>query len=324
MDYLVTGASGLVGNNVVRSLLDRGKRVRVMVRESTDSRPFEGLDVEKAHADLRDAEAIERCMEGVQFVVHAAADIHIGWQHLERQREVNVVGSGNVAKAARRVGARLVHVSSVDALAAGSAEQPVNEETADHPKLPCTYVVTKREAEEAVRAEQQEGLDAIIVNPGFMMGPWDWKPSSGRMLLAIATRWTPAAPVGGMSLCDVRDVADGIVTALHQGESGRRYILAGENISYLEAWRLFARITERPGPRFRMGPLIRWGAGWFGDLATKVTGREGEVNSALIGMSSLFHYYDSSRAMNELGYRVRSTDETVRDSWEWLKKYGYT
>ena len=86
MDYLVTGASGLVGNNVVRSLLDRGKRVRVMVRESTDSRPFEGLDVEKAHADLRDAEAIERCMEGVQFVVHAAADIHIGWQHLERQR----------------------------------------------------------------------------------------------------------------------------------------------------------------------------------------------------------------------------------------------
>lgn len=254
MEYLVTGASGLVGNNVVRSLLDREKRVRVTVREGTDTKPFDDLEVEKVTADLRDAAAIKQSMDGIKYVVHAAADIHIGWHHLERQRQINVVGTQNVATATRQAGARLIHVSTVDALAAGSADVPVNEETPIGPKVPCTYVVTKREAEEVVLAEQERGLDAIIVNPGFMLGPWDWKPSSGQMLVAIGTRWVPAAPTGGLSLCDVRDVADAIITSIEKGQSGRRYILGGKNLPYLDAWRLFARVAGRRGPIFRMGP----------------------------------------------------------------------
>ena len=322
MTYLVTGGSGLLGNNIVRALLDRGVQVRVMVRKSTDPKPLEGLDVEQAVADLRDGAAISRCVDGVDCVIHAAADIHIGWKNLEQQRRINVEGTRLIAQAARQTGARMVHVSSVDALAAGSRDRLVDENVPIGPKVPCTYVVTKREAETAIVDEQSQGLRATIVNPGFMLGPWDWKPSSGRMILAIAQRWVPIAPVGGMSVCDVRDVANAIIQIPEQEQIGRRYILSGTNITYLDAWRLFAKVTHRPAPMFRMGPLMRWGAGMGGDLATRITGKEGEVNSALIRMSSLFHYYDSTRARQELNYQIRPIEQTVGDAWSWLQEHG--
>ena len=87
-----------------------------------------------------------------------------------------------------------------------------------------------------------------------MLGPWDWKPSSGRMLLSVARHWKPMAPTGGMSGCDVREVARGTLAAADRGQTGRRYILAGENLSYLAAWKLFARVAGRPGPLLPAGP----------------------------------------------------------------------
>ena len=116
MLYLVTGATGLVGNNVVRLLLDRGERVRVLTRATSDPRPLADLNVERALGDVRDVEAVERAVQGADRVIHAAAFVHIGWTHLEMSRAINVAGTANVAASSRRAGARLVHVSSVDAM----------------------------------------------------------------------------------------------------------------------------------------------------------------------------------------------------------------
>ncbi len=265
-EFLVTGATGLLGNNVVRQLRQDGRSVRVLVRSAGSVPALGDLDVEICRGNVTDAEAVRQAAEGVSYVIHSAGDLHIGWRNLERQRQTNVVGTAHVAQAARDVGARLVHVSTVDALAASDDGQPVDEERTQTSKLDCTYVVTKREAERVVREQQQQGLDAVIVNPGFMLGPWDWKPSSGRMLLSVTSRWTPAAPWGGMSGCDVREVARGTVAAAERGVGGRQYILAGENMTFLQAWQLFARVAGRPGPLFRAGPLVRLVAGYGGDL----------------------------------------------------------
>lgn len=323
MDYLVTGASGLLGNNVVRLLLERGQAVRVLTRATTDSRPLHGLNVEIRRGDIRDPASVRSCMQQVKYVIHAAADVRIGWQKLEEQRTINVEGTRHVATAARDVGARMIHVSSVDTMASGRRDLIVDEDTPDKCKVPCTYVITKREAEQVIHQQVEQGLEAVIVNPGFMLGPWDWKPSSGRMLLAVAQRWIPAAPVGGMSMCDARDVAAAILSSLEHGVAGQRYILAGENLTYLQAWRLFAKVTKRPGPWGRMGPLIRWGTGIYGDLKTHWTGEEGEVNSALIKMSSMLHYYSSDKARRELNYGTRPIEDTVRHAWEWFKEFQY-
>ncbi len=323
MTILVTGGTGLVGNNVVRALLAKGQRVRLLLRDPSDPRPLSGLDVETTLGDICDAESLTAACRGVAAVVHAAAMVHIGWTRYEQQYAVNVTGAQNVAQAARAAGARLVHVSSVDALGIGTANAPADEESPRGGKTPCGYVTTKIAAEEAIRTEISHGLDAVIVNPGFMLGPWDWKPSSGQMLLQVVKRFTPVAPRGGMSLCDVRDVAEGICAAIERGQSGRNYILGGHNMSYLEAWKLFARICGGHSPFGRAGVLGPALIGICGDLKTKLTGREGEVNSAAVKMSNLFHYYRSDRAAAELGYAIRPAEKTVADAWQWFREFGY-
>ncbi len=323
MDILVTGATGFVGNNVARQLVERGRAVRVLVREGSDPRPLEGLEVEIVHGDVCDAESVRRACGGVSAVIHSAAVVQIGWTGMERQRSVNVEGSRNVAKAALEAGARMVHVSSVDALGIGAPDNPADEESPREGKVPCPYVVTKRQAEEAVREVVEQGLHAAIVNPGFMFGPFDWKPSSGRMLLEVAGRFTPISASGGCSLCDARDVADGIIAAVDKGQSGRNYILAGHNLRYLDLWRMIAEVSGGSAPWFRVRTPGRVIGSWWGDLKTKLIGRESDFNSAAIRMSSLNHYYSSERAKTELRYRIRSAKETVEDAWRWFVDNGY-
>src|SRR5689334_16344751 len=115
MTTLVTGATGFVGNNVVRLLLARGRHVRVLARESADERPLAGLALDIVRGDVRDRLAVERAVQDVGSVVHAAGMVHIGWQRREEQQAINVEGTRNVANAARQAGARMVYVSSIDA-----------------------------------------------------------------------------------------------------------------------------------------------------------------------------------------------------------------
>ncbi|NQT17767.1 MAG: SDR family oxidoreductase [Planctomycetes bacterium] len=320
---LVTGATGLLGNNVVRMLLDQGQAVRVLARESSDPRPLEGLDLQIARGDVRDPDSVRQACEGVECVIHSAGYVQIGRSGLDRHRAINVEGTRHVAQAARRCGVRMVHVSSCDAIGVNSVEEPADEETPLNDPPPVPYVISKREAELAVLDEVDGGLDAVIVNPGFMLGPWDWKPSSGRMLLEVAGGRALLAPRGWFSLCDARDVAAGLLAALQRGQTGRRYILAGVTYSYLDAWRLFAQVTGARSPWRRAGPLMLRAAGFVGDLGTRLTGREPNVNSGVIALAALPKNYSSDRAQTELGYQIRPPEETVRDAWTWFQRNGY-
>jgi dihydroflavonol-4-reductase len=249
-DVLVTGATGLVGNNVVRQLVARGVSVRALVRgrgEAVD-RALAGLPVDRRAGGLDDARGLEAAADGTAVVIHAAAMVHCGWRHLDEMREANVEGTRRIARAARLAGARLVHVSSVDAIGLRPDGEPADEDTPPGGMPDCPYVVTKREAEAVVLEEVDRGLDAVIVNPVYMIGPWDWKPSSGRMLLEVGAGKGLFAPPGGNDFVDVRDVAIGILAAAEAGRTGRRYILGGHALSYLDAWRIFARVAGRMQP----------------------------------------------------------------------------
>jgi len=320
---LVTGATGLLGNNVVRQLLDRGHRVRVLVRESSDPRPLAGLDVEIVRGDIRDADNVRDACKHTRCVIHSAAYVQLGRSRLDLHRAVNVQGSGHVAEAARMAGVRMIHVSSVDALAMGSVREPADEDTPLADPVRCAYAITKREAEQVVLQAVKRGLDGVIVNPGFMLGPWDWKPSSGRMLLEIATGRALFAPRGWFSACDARDVAAGILAAMQQAQTGRRYIMAGESITYLKAWRLFAEVSKARRPWVSVGPVALWFAGMAGDLRTLLTGREPYVNSGAIALARKPKCYSSQRAEMELGYRTRPFRTSVQDAWSWFQENGF-
>ncbi len=323
MKVLVTGGTGFVGNNVIRALLDQGCDVRVLIRNPED-KSLVGLEVTPITGDLRDADILLDACDGVDRVIHVAAKVHIGWSQLAEHREINVEGTRNVGNAALAHDARMVYVSSVDALGIGASDRPADEESPRTGKISCSYVISKTESEVALRELIDDGLQATIVNPGFMLGPWDWKPSSGRMLLEVASRYTPLAPTGGMTLCHIDDVTQGILAAMEKGVIGRNYILGGHTISYFDAWRLFAEVSGGKPPKKLMGPLIQAIAGGVGDLLAKITRRESDINSAAIKMSSLFHYYSSARAEAELDYTISPLRSSVEDAWNWFTENGYT
>lgn len=318
---LVTGATGLLGNSVVRELLGRGESVRVFARGLADRPELQGLDVEFCSGELTDRAALEKAASGCRAVIHSAAMIHIGHNRLEEARQVNVKGTAAVVAACRSAGSRLIYVSTVDTLpAAHSADRPLCEATPGLAKTVCTYVVSKGEAEQEVSAACAQGLDGVIVHPGFMLGPFDWKPSSGAMMLAIYRAPAVVAPRGTASVCDARDVAIAIANSISAGRRGEHYILAGENIGYPELCARMLSVMQKKKRVFRMGPVIP-AAARLVDAWNRFSGsREKLFNGAAIAMGHLHHAYDSSKSQSELDYHRRPLDETLNDAWAWLRE----
>ena len=319
---LVTGATGLVGNNVTRLLAARGYRVRVLTRPLSDPRPLAGLDVEIARGDVTDPASLEESLrESRLSFMPPDMSSWVGKTPHNTKRSISRGPCTWRPRLARW--ARMIHVSTVNTLGIGTKHQLAHEQWSAAENIACPYVVSKKAAETAVRQQIELGLDAVIVHPGLMFGPWDWKPSSGRMILEVARNFTPMAPKGGSSICDVRDVGDAIIAALDKAPTGRTYVLAGHNVTYLKLWQHIADIAGGTRPLCRCGPLIRLALGRGGDFWGWLTGHEPDVNSATIRLSDCYHYFDSSRAQRELGYQIRPVVESLRDAWHWFQEYGY-
>ena len=304
-------------------LLEDGHWVTVTNRHTSDHRPLDGLKAETLQIDLNESAAVSHAVKDVDLVIHAAAIIHLGWTREAESRRFNVGSTRLLAQAARRQNIRMIHVSTVDALAPSGKANLYNETNLEPSKSACSYVVTKREAELAFLNEVDSGLNGFIVNPGFMVGPWDWKPSSGQMMLAIAKGAGLFAPRGGCTVADVRDVVCGIISAIENGRPGERYILGGENLTYRELWSQMAEVVGKRPPINLLPEWINWTAGRTGDLFGKISGKEPIINSANTSMGSLFHWYSSEKARRELGYKNSPLKDGLLDAWQWFKQHGY-
>ncbi len=319
--WAITGATGLLGNNLVRELVARGEHVRVLARGGARRRELAGLDVEVFDGDLRDAGTLAACVSGADLVVHAAAVVQVGRQGARDMHAVNVEGTRAVCDAVPP-GARLVHVSSVDALGIRSLAHPADEDTPPHPSEEIApYVTTKRAADRVVRTS---GTDFVIVHPTFMLGPWDWKPSSGAMLRAIARGQGRIAPPGANNFVHVRDVVLGILAAA-EGPRGRAWILGNENCTYRDAWTRFAGAIGAPAPlatlpRGLVEPLATGLDAWWARMGVLGV-REGELNGPALRMGGVPHVFDVTRARRELGLPATPIEEAAREGWAWMRDH---
>ena len=323
----VTGGTGLLGNTILRQLTSQGVSLLALVRGEPDPEVFHGIDAEFVRADLADVGAIDDAVSRSDAVIHSAGLIHLGWRQRNASMLANRDGTANLVDACLKHHRKLVHVGTVNTLAVGSKASVADETTPlDHAggQVPCSYVLSKRAGVSEVQRGVAAGLEAVIVHPGFMLGPWDWKPSSGRMMLEVAKSWKPLAPPGGCSLCDSRDVAAGTIEAMRRSvESGRQFVLAGHNLTYLELWRRMAEHMQARSPLMKAGPLQLLAAAAAGEVwamaATRLGGREPDINSAAVRMSRQFHWYHSTRAQDELGYQIRDAESSLADAAKWLR-----
>ncbi|MEM6691417.1 MAG: NAD-dependent epimerase/dehydratase family protein [Planctomycetota bacterium] len=334
MKIFLTGSTGLLGNNVLRLAVQRGDQVQALVRQPVVSEIFDDLldagAVETVLGDLVSEAVLDQVIGRSDAVIHSAGMIHLGWKQLEESMAVNRDGTRYIVEACIKHDKPLVWIGTVNTLAVGSRREVANEQTPldfQGGQVPCSYVLSKRAALEEIRMGVRRGLRAITIHPGFMLGPFDWKPSSGRMVVELDKAYRPLAPSGGGSICDVRDVAEAALSALSrlidgQLESGREYITAGENWTYLELWKAISKQVNRSRPIMAAGPLQRWIGARVGDLISRLGDKESDLNSAAVAMSSQFHWYDSTRAVDELDYRIRDPYESLADCVDFLRKRG--
>ena len=231
---LVSGANGFVGSAVVRALLRHGYTVRALVRASSDTRNLDGVDAEIVHGDLLDPPSLKHALQDCEGLFHVAADYRLWARDPTRIRMNNVRGTRNILAAANRSDvSRIVHTSSVATLGLHDDGTPADEDTASrYADMIGEYKRSKYLAEKMARRQAHAGHDIVIVNPAAPVGPRDSKPTpTGRMILDAARGSMPAFVDTGLCVVHVDDVAEGHVLAYERGQSGRRYILGGDNMS---------------------------------------------------------------------------------------------
>ena len=315
----VTGATGHIGANLVRSLVSAGGRVRCVVRR--DRAALEGLDVECLQGDVLDQATLREAFRGATTVFHLAALISIDGDRHGLVTATNVDGARHVAEAALACGARrLVHCSSIHAFVQGGPSVTVVESTpraldARH----AAYDRSKAAGERAVRDVVARGLDAVIVHPTAVIGPHDYKPSRmGRLLLDLQARRLPALIPGGFDWVDVRDVVAGLLSAAERGRSGESYLLSGRYASLAELARLAADVTGVPPPRWSAPSWLARAAAPFSMGLGRLRGREPLFTTQSLDTLAMGTQVDCARARRDLGYSARDLRTTLRDTYAWF------
>lgn len=320
----ITGATGHVGVTLSRLLLARGHRVRAIVRKDVGG--LEGLDIEKVEGDVRSPESLTRAFRGTDVVFHAAARISITRIDRAEVAETNIGGTRHVIAACRGTGVRrLVHFSSIEALDPLPLDAPLDEERPFvDARAASPYAVSKAQAEGEVRRAMAAGLDAVILNPTAIIGPWDFKPSLlGSALMSFASGRLPMLVDGGFDWVDVRDVAEAALTAAERAPAGSRYIVGGRWASMAELALHVCNVTgaRPPGLTCPFWIARAWApvSAAYSRIAGKTPLFTGYSLSVLQGNHTVSH----DRAARELDYRPRDLEETIGDACAWFEVSGY-
>jgi dihydroflavonol-4-reductase len=329
MNVLVTGATGFLGANVIRHLLARGDSVRCTVRDTSPGLCLAGLDVGRVRVPLSDTEGLAKALDGVEGIFHVAGTWDPSPTGRARMHAVHVEATRSLCEAALVAGVRrLVFCSSSVTVGFGSRLAPGDEAT-PLGDLDGVYGVntplrwyhdTKREAEALVGSFVARGLETVVVNPDYVVGAWDLKPTSGGLIVAMAKRPVPFYPPGGKCFVDADDCAAGHLAAMDKGVPGQRYLLGNHNLSYLEFMTVVAEQVGRKPPRIAVPRGALAAAGALGGRLRRIApGLDPQVLTSM----GVDRYRDGSRARKELGVPVTPIDVSVAKALRWFREHGY-
>jgi nucleoside-diphosphate-sugar epimerase len=329
----VTGATGLLGSNLVRLLLADGWRVRALVRSAGKARTqFGTRPLELVTGDMRDVGAFAPALAGVDAVFHTAAyfrESYRGGNHRRVLEEVNVRGTAALLDAAHAAGVRrVVHTSSIATLDGPPGclvDETMRRRDADADDYARSKLLADAEVEARLRAHPD--LWAAFVLPGWIHGPGDIGPTSaGQVVLDFVKGKLPGLVPGTVALVDARDVAAAMVAAERRGGRGERYLAAGHHLDMRDLMALLERVTGVPAPRRTIPLTLLWPAALASEAWARVTGRPvllGLATVRLVAREAERTRFDHARSARELGLAFRPVEETLRDEVAWYRANGW-
>jgi dihydroflavonol-4-reductase len=323
---LITGANGFIGSHVTRFLLGQGEQVRVLVRPQSDRRLLEGLPVEFAYGDLRDAASLSAPLKGVRRVYHVAADYRLWAKNPQEIYESNVTGTRNLLAAARQAGIdRFIYTSSVGTLVPPRPRKLPDEET----RLQLSdmighYKRSKFLAEQEALEAARQGQPVVIVNPSTPVGPGDWKPTpTGRIILDFLNGQIPAYVDTGLNFVAVEDVARGHWLAAGHGQIGERYILGDRNLTLKEMLQILSTLSGRPMPRIRLPHAVPYLAALVDSMVSGLLRREPRIPMEGVRMARHKMFVDGTKARNALEFHPGPLEAALERAIHWYSDHGY-
>ncbi|HIK38707.1 MAG: NAD-dependent epimerase/dehydratase family protein [Geminocystis sp.] len=319
----VTGASGFIGANLVRLLLERNYRVKALVRKNSNLSSLQGLDLELVIGDLNDDDLSEK-MQGCDYLFHVAAVYSLWQKDKELLYKTNVFGTRNVFKSAREAGIkRIVYTSSVAAIGVREDGVLADEEyQSPVEKLIGNYKKSKYYAEQEAHFAVELGQDIVIVNPTTPIGAYDSKPTpTGEIILRFLRGKMPAFVNTGLNFIHVKDVAMGHILALEKGKAGRRYILGSQNLTLAEFLEKVAEVVGKSPPKMKLPHWLPLTIAYVDEYILTKLGKSPSLSTEAVKMSSQYMYYNPSRAIRELGLPQTDITLAIQEAVAWFKDY---
>jgi dihydroflavonol-4-reductase len=333
----VTGATGLLGNNLVRALLTRKIRVRALARSREKAKLqfhdlLVDLPIEIIEGDLSAVDKFAGELVGMDILFHTAAyfrDSYKGGNHETDLQNINVHGTTNLLNAAYAAGIRrFIQTSSIATLTGprGALIDETMQRSADDAD---PYYLSKIMADRAVDdfLAKHPDMWATFILPAWMWGPGDRGPtSSGQMLLDYMNRKLPGIPPGSFSIVDARDVAEAMISAAQRGRRGQRYLAAGRHMTIADLCPILERITGVPAPKRRIPISLMYIVGAINELWSRLTGRQVLLSLAtvrLLAKEADRTHFNPKKSESELGITFRPIDQTITDTLNWYKQEGW-
>ena len=323
---LVTGPDGLLGSNLIRELLNRGYSVTAMMENDKKSLTIENLPIQRIVANLLNTQDIINATVGVDIVIHCAASTSMFPARSEIINKVNIGGTQNIVDACKKNKVkRLIYVGTANSFGSGNLDNLGTEKnlySSEHYGL--DYMDSKYKAQLIVLENAKNGsLNAIVVNPTFMIGPFDSRPSSGEMLLSVYKRKIPGYTLGGKNFIAVKDVAVAITNAITNARNGECYILGNENLTYKQAFEKIAKTIGVNPPRIKFPTKAVLAFGKINSFLATTFKYTTKMPYELTLLSSEIHYYSSAKARDELGLPQTPIEVAIKDCFEWFLENGY-
>lgn len=322
---IITGANGFLGSWVARKLIEDGHAVSVLVRKSSDLTELKNLDCQYIYGDVTDADSLQAAFKNTEYVFHLAGLIEYKKSARSLMEKVNVEGTRNVIHSVIKNNvSKLIHLSSVVAVGAGFTKNEILNEDSEYNvhHLDLGYFETKKKAEVLVlEAFQKKLIDTVILNPSTIYGAGDARKGSRSTQVKVAKGKFPFYTNGGVNVVAVEDVVQGILSAWKKGRSGERYILSSENITIQKLFNLIAGAAKVEPPYLLMPNFALHLLGTFGDISRKF-GVDKGLSQENAWTSTLFHWFDSTKAQNELDFKPRPAKVAIEHSVLWMKEHG--
>jgi dihydroflavonol-4-reductase len=322
----ITGANGMLGASVTREALSQGYQVKAQILPGSSTKVLDGLNIEIVEGNILDTEFLDREMASCQYVINIAALTTIWPRRLESLFAVNLKGVQNIAAMAQKYGhRRMVQIGTANSFNHGSKAQPGDENqpyTGDQFKM--DYMDSKYEAQcHLLKLHQEANFPIVIVNPTFMIGPFDSGPTSGRMLLELYKNKLPGYASGGKNFVYSKDVAVATVNALKMGREGQCYIVGNENLYFGEMFKRAAKVFGQPFKVKQFPGFAINLVGAINSIIARLRGKAPQLSYSMAKMASVKQFYSPNKARTELLLPSTPIEVAIADCISWYKENGY-